>query len=90
MALNLALKIAARRAARRAYIAKHEDQKLSSFVAEFENDFRMESLDPATIFLLVKMAIELWLWWKNRGETTPDTAPLPGEPVSYSEDNDAD
>jgi hypothetical protein len=50
--------------------------------AAFKADERICSLDPATIMLLIKIALMLWSWWKEKNIDTPTEKPSPGEPDS--------
>jgi hypothetical protein len=51
-----------------------------------KSDPQLVGLDPATIFLLIQMAIRLWLWWRDFKEDNPSDTPQAGEP--WQEDVD--
>lgn len=57
---------------------------------EFEglakSDPQLVGLDPATILMLVQLAIKLWLWWREQQEDDPADEPELGEP--WQEDTD--
>lgn len=38
-------------------------------------------IDPATIILLIKIALALWDWWNQRSVDDPGDRPMEGEPV---------
>lgn len=72
-----------RRLARRVAIdawkaGKRDDESLAS---RFNSDPRITKLDPATIILLIKIAITLWQWWKARKIENPTVQPMQGEPT---------
>jgi hypothetical protein len=37
-------------------------------------------IDPATLFLLIQIAIKLWLWWQSQKNDNPAEAIEDGEP----------
>jgi hypothetical protein len=50
----------------------------------FEKDPRVQriaKLDPATIFLLLQIAIKLWQWWRDRKVSDPSVVASAGEPT---------
>lgn len=51
-----------------------------------KTDPQLVGLDPATIFLLIQMAIKLWMWWREFKESNPSDTPQAGEP--WQEDVD--
>ncbi len=46
------------------------------------------SIDPATILLILQIAIQLWSWWQKHKVSEPTSIPCGDEPVDLSEDND--
>jgi hypothetical protein len=50
----------------------------------FQRDKRVQriaKLDPATIFLLLQIAIKLWQWWRDRKVSDPSVVASAGEPT---------
>lgn len=77
----------ARAVARRAWI--NAGGIAEDAIIDFHQDFRIKSLDPALIALLIQLAIKLFEYWlKNRIEE-PSVVASADEPISY-EDDDAD
>ena len=67
---------------------KHRDSDacLNEFNELSKSDPQLVGLDPATIFLLVQMALKLWAWWRQYQKDNPSDSPEPGEP--WQEDTD--
>lgn len=69
----------ARRIARQVYtdpqLRTEEQRKLA-----FDDRASRQGLDPATIFLLIQIAIKLWQWWSDNKVSNPKIFPTEGEP----------
>jgi hypothetical protein len=67
---------------------KHRDRDacLNEFNELTKSDPQLVGLDPATIFLLVQMALKIWAWWRQYQKDNPGDSPEPGEP--WQEDDD--
>jgi hypothetical protein len=48
-------------------------------------------IDPATLFLLIQIALKLWLWWQSQKIENPSEDVAVGEPFdSTISDDDQD
>jgi hypothetical protein len=47
----------------------------------------MQAIDPALIILLVKLAIELWMYWQQHNISEPSSVPFEAEPGDWSGDD---
>ena len=50
----------------------------------FKQDSRVQriaKLDPATIFLLLQIAIKLWQWWRDNKVSDPSVVASAGQPT---------
>jgi hypothetical protein len=50
----------------------------------FERDprvTRIAGFDPATIFLFIQIAVQLWQWWRERKISDPSVVAMGGEPT---------
>ena len=95
-------RLRARNAAREIWVAKKDDPAVADLVAKAVNGdeeagrLLMEShpevvgIDPATLFLLIQIAIKLWLWWQSQKVETPSEAVEDGEPFDASIVGDED
>jgi hypothetical protein len=48
-------------------------------------------IDPATLFLLIQIALKLWIWWKSQKVESPSEDVAVGEPFDSTvsdDDND--
>jgi hypothetical protein len=61
----------AREIAREAIIACQGD--IEAALEYFKNSPRLLSVDVATLILMIKLAVELWQWWKSRNIDEPST-----------------
>lgn len=43
-------------------------------------------IDPATLFLLMQIAIKLWIWWNSNKVETPSEAVAEGEPIGSDDE----
>lgn len=76
---------AARAAARDAWIEAAGDPERAKAI--FEADHRMQSIDPATLFLLIQLALKLWLWWKEQNTDLPSVVASMSEPGLWEDDD---
>jgi hypothetical protein len=97
--LKLADRRAARRAAREIWIASKTDAEVAKLVKQaVDGDEDAQKLlfathpempvgiDPATLILLIQIALKLWIWWQqNKVESPPATVGM-GEPFDESDD----
>ena len=96
--LKLADRFAARRAAREIWIASKTDAELAKLVKQaVDGDEDAQKLlfathpempvgiDPATLFLLIQIALKLWIWWQNNKIEDPPAKTIPGEPFDDDE-----
>jgi hypothetical protein len=87
--LRIVDRIKGRQAARAAWIkSKQSGDDAKKF---FEDDRNLVGLDPATILMLLKIALELWKWWQEKGIEEPSVVASPDEPGFMADEaNDAD
>ena len=96
--LKLADKRAARRAAREIWIASKTDAELAKLVKQavggdedaqkllFATHPEMPvGIDPATLFLLIQIALKLWIWWQQNNVESPSATVGMGEPFDDDE-----
>ena len=84
--LRLRVRLAAREIAREAWVRSHgrgDDARLL-----FESNERVQKFSPATILLMIQVALALWQWWKDRGIDDPSAVASMDEPIDWSEDDD--
>lgn len=74
-----------REAAREAWLKA--DGSFASAETAFRADPRIAKLDPATILLLIKLAFQLWEWWKDRKISDPSVVACSDE-LSFSGDDE--
>jgi hypothetical protein len=91
--LKLADRFAARRAAREIWIASKTDAEVAKLVKQaVDGDEDAQKLlfathpempvgiDPATLFLLIQIALKLWIWWQQNKVEIPSESVGLGEP----------
>lgn len=96
--LKLADRRAARRAAREIWIASKTDASLAKLVKQaVDGDEDAQKLlfathpempvgiDPATLFLLIQIALKLWIWWQQNKVEIPSATVGVGEPFDDDE-----
>ena len=96
--LKLSDRLAARRAAREIWIASKTDVELAKLVKQavggdedaqkllFATHPEMPmSIDPATLFLLIQIALKLWIWWQQNKVEKPSESVDFGEPFDDDE-----
>lgn len=66
--------------------AKDEEQFKELFTAKSAE----AGLDPATILLLLQIALQLYEWWRKRNVSEPGDSPVDGEPVFAELEDDRD
>jgi hypothetical protein len=80
------MRLAAREVARQAWVRSHgsgDDARLL-----FEQNERIQKFSPATILLMLQVALALWQWWRDRGIDEPSTVASMDEPIDWSEDDE--
>lgn len=83
--LRLRMRLAAREIARQAWVKSHgraDDARLL-----FEQNERVQKFSPATILLMLQLAITLWQWWRDRGIDEPSAVASMDEPIDWSDDD---
>ena len=93
-------RLRARNAAREIWVARKSDPALNDLVIKAcdgdEESGRLllathpelMGIDPATLFLLIQIAIKLWLWWQSQKNDNPAEAIEDGEPFDAVVDDD--
>ena len=79
------MRLAAREIARQAWYAscgRGDDARLL-----FESNERIQKFSPATILLMLQIAITLWQWWRDRGIDEPSAVASMDEPIDWSDDD---
>ena len=79
------MRLAAREIARQAWVGSHgrgDDARLL-----FESNERIQKFSPATILLMLQLAITLWQWWRDRGIDEPSAVASMDEPIDWSDDD---
>ena len=92
-------RLRARNAARDIWIARRSDPAVAELVAKAMDGDEQSAkdlfathpempvgIDPATLFLLIQMAIKLWMWWQSTRNDNPSEAVGEGEPIDLTED----
>lgn len=74
----------ARLAARYAWIDSEGDQHKAIHL--FNESPEMKGIDPATLLLLLQIAIQLWQWWKDRQVKEPSITATADEPINLEDD----
>jgi hypothetical protein len=80
------MRLAAREVARQAWVASNglgDDARLL-----FEKNERVQKFSPATILLMVQVAMALWQWWRDRGIDEPSAVASMDEPIDWSDDDE--
>jgi len=96
--LKLSDRLAARRAAREIWIASKTDAEVAKLVKQaVEGDEDAQRLlfathpempmgiDPATLFLLIEIALKLWIWWQQNKVEKPSELVDSSEPFDDDE-----
>jgi hypothetical protein len=96
--LKLSDRFAARRAAREIWIASKTDAEVAKLVKQaVDGDEDAQRLlfathpempvgiDPATLFLLIQIALKLWIWWQQNKVESPSESVGEGEPFGADE-----
>ena len=91
--IKLSDRFAARRAAREIWIASKADAEVAKLVKQaVDGDEDAQKLlfashpempvgiDPATLFLLIQIALKLWIWWQQNKVESPSESVGMGEP----------
>ena len=80
------MRLAAREIARYAWVMSHgrgDDARLL-----FEKNERIQKFSPATILLMLQLALALWRFWKDRGIDEPSAVASRDEPIDWSDDDE--
>ncbi len=101
--VKFADRLKARRAAREIWIARRSDPTVADLVAKtidgdeeagkllFGSHPELVGIDPATLFLLIQIALKLWIWWQSQKVENPSEDVAVGEPFdSTVSDDDQD
>jgi hypothetical protein len=96
--IKLSDRFAARRAAREIWIASKTDAEVAKLVKQaVDGDEDAQKLlfathpempvgiDPATLFLLIQIALKLWIWWQQNKVESPSESVGEGEPFGVDE-----
>jgi len=96
--LKLADRRAARQAAREIWIASKTDAQVAKLLKQaVEGDEDAQkllfathpempmSIDPATLFLLIQIALQLWIWWQQNKVESPSQSVDSSEPFDDDE-----
>ena len=96
--LKLSDRRAARRAAREIWIASKTDAEVAKLVKQAvggDEDAQKllfathpeipVGIDPATLFLLIQIALKLWIWWQQNKVESPPATVGAGEPFDDDE-----
>lgn len=83
--LTIKQRIQARRMARACWIRSNADVQQAELL--FRSAPEMQAIDPALIMLLLKIAIELFMYWQANKISEPSSVPSELEPGSWSDDD---
>lgn len=86
MKLRRGMRLLARSVARESWVESKGCGDTARLI--FEQHPRVTSLDPATILMLVQIAIALWKFWQSMKLSEPSETPSETEPVSWEADDD--
>jgi hypothetical protein len=93
-------RLKARRAAREIWIARRSDPTVADLVAKtidgdeeagkllFGSHPDLVGIDPATLLLLIQIALRLWLWWQSQKLENPSEDVAVGEPFDMTVSDD--
>ena len=97
--LKLSDRRAARRAAREIWIASKTDAEVAKLIKQaVDGDEDAQKLlfathpempvgiDPATLFLLIQIALKLWIWWQQNKVESPSESIDLSEPFDDDDD----
>ena len=84
--LRLRMRLAAREIPRQAWVKSHERGDDARLL--FESNERIQKFSPATILLMLQLAMALWQWWKDRGVDDPSAVASMDEPIDWSDDDE--
>ncbi len=80
------MRLAAREVARQSWIisrGKGDEARLW-----FENNERIRKFSPATILVMLQIAIALWQWWHDRKINEPSVVASLDEPIDWNDDDE--
>lgn len=93
-------RLRARNAARELWISRKSDPAVADLVDKaldgdeqsakllFGSHPELVGIDPATLFLLIQIALKLWMWWQSQKDDNPSEAVEPNEPFLVTVDGD--
>lgn len=96
--LRFSDRLRARNAARDLWVSRRSDATVSDLLSKavdgdedagnqlLASHPELLGIDPATLFLLIQMAIRLWMWWQSNKVDDPSEAVAEGEPIGASDD----
>lgn len=91
-------RLRARNAARDLWVSRRSDPAVAELLSKaldgdedagkqlLASHPELVGIDPATLFLLIQMAIRLWLWWQSNKVEQPSEAIALGEPIDMTDD----
>lgn len=91
-------RLKARNAARDLWVSRRQDPAVADLLSRavdgdedageqlLASHPELVGIDPATLFLLIQMAIRLWIWWQSHKVETPSEAIALGEPIDMTDD----
>jgi hypothetical protein len=80
------MRLAAREIARQAWVRSYGSGDDARIL--FESNERIQKFSPATILLMLQLAMALWQWWKDREIDEPSIVASMDEPIDWSDDDD--
>ena len=72
-----------RRAARNAWMRCGGNLEVADAMARKE--LEMQGIDPATLLLLLQIALTLWKWWQSQNVKEPSVVESSDEPIDWDE-----
>jgi hypothetical protein len=80
------MRLTAREVARQAWVRSHGSGDDARIL--FETNERIQKFSPATILLMIQIAMALWQWWHDRGIDEPSVVASMDEPIDWNQDDD--
>ena len=91
-------RLRARKAARDLWVSRRSDPTIAALLSKaldgdedageqlLASHPELVGIDPATLLLLLQVAIRLWIWWQSNKVEDPSEAVAEGEPIGTSDD----
>jgi hypothetical protein len=91
-------RLRARNAARDLWVSRRSDPTIADMLSKaidgdedageqlLASHPELVGIDPATLLLLIQVAIKLWIWWQSNKVEDPSEAVAEGEPIGTSDD----